>query len=278
VKTALKSFKIKDIAAQNVDDAVRILRNAHSTLKAAGSEPKKFHLQLFDILQTSTNPEFNSIFEHWKREAIVSDDTVDVETIFTRATEVYQTLLDKKAWISGSKKSALILNIGSDEDSDSEDEKPSKSDRKKSAERAAAAALQPPGPRPNPRGGPNPRGSRRNAGPPTPGVERIRTFRIDGTEVSGDVSPPLPDAIQRPREFKKTDNSGTIELWWCTTCGRGNGMWKHHSTANCPHQQANAANDDDSATHNVRFQGDTPSTNETASLAILRPPASRHIS
>ena len=33
VKTALKSFKIKDIAAQNVDDTIRILRNAHSTLR-----------------------------------------------------------------------------------------------------------------------------------------------------------------------------------------------------------------------------------------------------
>ena len=103
-------------------------------------------------------------------------------------------------------------------------------------------------------------------------------FCIDGIEVSGDVSPPFPDAAQRPQEFQKTDNSGTVELWWCTTCGCINGMWKHHSTTNCPNQQANNAAGGDREMRNVRFQEDSDDNNEMTSLAILHPPASGHIS
>ena len=51
IKTALKNLKIKDLTAENVDDAVRIIRNAHATLKAAKSVPTKFYLQLFDTMQ-----------------------------------------------------------------------------------------------------------------------------------------------------------------------------------------------------------------------------------
>jgi hypothetical protein len=100
IKTALKNLKIKDLTAENVDDAVRIIRNAHATLKAANSVPTKFYLQLFDTMQTTSNIEFNMIFEHWKRKAIVADKEVAIDTILNRATDVYQSHLDKKTWLS----------------------------------------------------------------------------------------------------------------------------------------------------------------------------------
>ena len=137
--------------------------------------PTKFYLQLFDTMQTTSNTEFNMIFEHWKRKSIVADKEVAIDTILNRATDVYQSHLDKKTWLSSSKKSALIFNLGSEENSESDtDHVPTSGGR--NAERAAAAALQAPGPRPSGRNGPH--GNRRNTGPPTPGVERIRTFRI----------------------------------------------------------------------------------------------------
>jgi hypothetical protein len=84
IKTALKNLKIKDLTAENVDDAVRIIRNTHATLKAASSVPTKFYLQLFDTMQMTSNIEFNMIFEHWKREAIVADILKINERIFLR--------------------------------------------------------------------------------------------------------------------------------------------------------------------------------------------------
>ena len=44
IKTALKKLKIKDLMAENINDAIPIIRNAHATLKAAKFKPTKFYL------------------------------------------------------------------------------------------------------------------------------------------------------------------------------------------------------------------------------------------
>ena len=87
----------------------------------------------------------------------------------------------------------------------------------------------------------------------SPGIERIRTFKINDVELKGDISPPLRAEQNIARSFQKTDGSGTVELWWCWKCGRGGaGLWRPHSTCDCPLNRQ-GAQDGGSATQHVRF-------------------------
>lgn len=61
------------------------------------------------------------------------DNKPSVSLILDCTTNIYQQLLNKRTWLSDSKKSALIFSLASDEDfsddDDSEDKKPPKTGR-----------------------------------------------------------------------------------------------------------------------------------------------------
>ena len=87
----------------------------------------------------------------------------------------------------------------------------------------------------------------------SPGIERVRTFKINDVELKGDISPPLRSEQNIARSFQKTDGSGTMELWWCWKCGRGGAsLWQPHSMHDCPLNRQ-GAQDGGSATQRVGF-------------------------
>ena len=95
------------------------------------------------------------------------------------------------------------------------------------------------------------------------GIERIRTFKIDGVEVKGDVSPPLRAQQHEARSFERTDGQGTVDLWWCWNCGKPGGLWKKHQTYDCPRLRSEGNTSNDCPTSNGESSSNTGTTQDT---------------
>ncbi len=94
---------------------------------------------------------------------------------------------------------------------------------------------------------------------------------MDGVQYKGDVSMPRQGQESTPRVFKRLDNDSDIELFWCWKCGQQGGMWKRHTTRNCPFRRSSSpGRDNPQDSRTVRFE-------ESAGLAQLNRPIVREM-
>ena len=283
ITKALKAYKISNAVGENVDESVRLIRSNLAVLAAANRMPIALVKILMTIFQSSSNKEFNEVFRSWHLSTIIAGPDPTSDEILLKAVEVYSSLCDDKKWIkSRVKDSAFMTNTKIDDGSDVEGDsqhgyaassdnegEPSSDQLKKreknrarrakqrarklvqaaSAEgRVETAASAATSTTLNHAGGAN--------------DEIIRTFTLDRVEMEGNIKRPKADEDHKKRVFKRTDTGEAIELSWCWTCGNRGGMWKRHSTRECPHlQRGNSpAGDRSSRDRQVRF-------GTTASLA-----------
>ena len=59
----LKNFKVSDVAGKKVDEAVRVLRHTMAILQAANQLPQNMTKKVLRIMQNTSVPNFNSIFD-----------------------------------------------------------------------------------------------------------------------------------------------------------------------------------------------------------------------
>ena len=281
----LKHFKMSDVTNENAEQVCRILRHSYAILTAANQLPQNTNKRTLDILGTSSVPEFNKVFETWKSQSLITNRYPAVNDIFERAIDIYTSMSRRNKWTptkppkSGFHAGTPNHGNGGQDDKQGESQtqgKPERNPRSRTrlskAEKKAKKNKQKKG-----------NGTSANVaqGPPvgSPGIERMRTFAIDGVQVKGDVSPPLKSEQHLSRKFEKVDGSGFIELWWCWRCGNRGGMWKKHVTYDCPHGRTstpdNTGSDSQpSSERSVQFRNPPV---ESAGMARVQPPVTRSL-
>ena len=262
LQLSLKSFKLSDITAENVDEATRILRNTIATLDAAHQLPNGISKRVMNFFKTSSVESFVALFDTWSNTCIIENRFPDYNDIFERAVAVYTSMKNKGEWLPIKPANASQFNLQSDK-SDSKTTSTTEDSEVEALKKELAKLKKKRGTK-----------TRSNGNEPTetaavaaglssgsPGMERIRSFHVDGTEVKGDVSPPLRSEQHVARPFHKVDGNGTIELWWCWNCGRGRGQWRNHLTYDCPGlRQPQAPTNRNDNDNQSRSQPTTPST------------------
>jgi hypothetical protein len=240
----LKNFKVSDVVGENVDEAVRILRHTVAILRAANQLPANMAKKLMYVFQRTSVPSFNAVFDVWYNTSTIADVFPTMEEVLIRAVSVYTSLHSKGKWNPPTPKQSQMHNMTKDADgkasptTDAEKaakkkeknkQRRQKQKDKKKAKKAAAAQAE------TAAGNQDSLNVAAGMTSGSPGIERIRSFKINDVELKGDISPPLRSEQNIARSFQKTDGSGTMELWWCWKCGRGGaGLWRPHSTHDCP--------------------------------------------
>ena len=264
IQEHLKTFKLTDIVGENVDEGSRILRHLFAILRACNRVPDNANKKVMKFFTTSSNEDFNEVFEQWSKNAIITGTWPTSDDIMTRAITYYTSLKRKQKWVKSKTRSTQFT---CQHDGTKEANTPSHA--RENGNQASSSNNNRNNSNNNNRGrsNRNTRRSSRNSQPNggsnnsnqqnvnsgmlsgSPGIERIRTFTIDGIELKGDVSPPIRSEQHLARSFQRADGNGTIELFWCWSCGRG-GMWKKHATYDCPNNRANSNNTSNNSNRN----------------------------
>ena len=120
----LKNLKITDFSGENIDEVVRVSRNNLAVLTSANAVPGSINKILLKMFQTSSNTDFNKVFETWQIGTVVQNLNPTREDIFDKALEVYATLTDERTWLKVKKKKgasfAAVTEQGSDDASDAD--------------------------------------------------------------------------------------------------------------------------------------------------------------
>ena len=204
--------------------------------------------------------------------SVVNSIMIDYDDVFDKALEVYTDLLNEKVWLTKKpKKSAFATKVNQDgntntteDDSNAEGNEGSDTKKKKKKCKKKKKKNQ----------GNGDDASQATAGTAaiagTTPEECIHTFTMDGVQYKGNVSAPKQNQENLPRVFKHLDNNADIELFWCWKCGQQGGVWKCHTTRNCPFRWTSSPGQDTQDNWTARFQ-------ESAGLAQINPPVVHEI-
>ena len=118
----LAKFKIYDIQSENVDDAIKTLRNAYNVLQLANSLPPDVPQKLMKIFQTTNNKDFNNVFKSWELNCEVTSTWPTANEIYAKATELYTRACDEKKWLKSKLKASSFLSAGSDNNGTQQDD------------------------------------------------------------------------------------------------------------------------------------------------------------
>ena len=112
IKKAIENYDISKLAGENIDEAVRVLRNSVSVLEAANAVPARIGEMLLKVFQTTSNERMTDIMHTWDITSVVNSVQVNQDDAFNKALEVYTDLLNEKLWLAKKpKKSSFMAKV-----------------------------------------------------------------------------------------------------------------------------------------------------------------------